>query len=145
MAGLARAVMKLGRTGGRIERENAMCDCDCDQPDVYRESFPRARKQYQCCECRSFIQPGDQYQHVFGVWDGDAGTFKTCLSCAELIAVYRHVTGECLCHCQLRESIQDYAFVGGHWHSVPEYHCVDPWTLAKHTNGARAITGSILR
>lgn len=109
-----------------------MCDCDCEAPSVYRESFPRARKQYQCCECEAFIQPGDQYRHTFGVWDGEPGTYRTCLPCAELGSVFAYVTGRCLCYGGLLEDIIEHAM---YRHSDDDddeyvYECDDPWKVA---------------
>lgn len=44
----------------------------------------RARKEHRCYECREFISPGTRYQYVSGIWDGEPGSFKSCLSCAEI-------------------------------------------------------------
>jgi hypothetical protein len=40
-----------------------------------------ARKQHQCCECRGFIEAGDIYEKVAGLWGGQFSTFKTCTKC----------------------------------------------------------------
>ena len=45
---------------------------------------PKARKQHRCCECRETIEVGASYERQTLFWDGTAGTFKTCLSCAEI-------------------------------------------------------------
>jgi len=60
-----------------------MCDCG-DGPETYRESRPKAKKQHKCCECGRAIQPGETYRHLWGVWDGDPKTFKTCDDCLGL-------------------------------------------------------------
>ena len=61
-----------------------MCDVgsgssDCEHLWV---SQPIARRQHSCCECGSLIQPGEQYELVRGVWDGQFDTYKTCSFCA---------------------------------------------------------------
>lgn len=60
-----------------------MCDCG-DGPSTYRETRPTARREHECCECRGVIKPGEVYRSLWGVWDGDAKTFKTCNDCLEL-------------------------------------------------------------
>lgn len=60
-----------------------MCD-DHDPPTVYREKTRRARKPHKCCECGVHIGCRDLYQNVFGVWDGDAQSYSTCIACAFL-------------------------------------------------------------
>lgn len=60
-----------------------MCDGH-DYPTVYREKIVRSRKPRRCCECSMPIAIGDRYENVFGVWDGNANTYSTCLACADL-------------------------------------------------------------
>lgn len=107
-----------------------MCDCELYPPDVYRESFPRARKQYECCECGAFIQPGDQYRNTFGVWGGQQDTFRTCLPCAELGKVFSHITGHCLCFGDLKQDIIEHA-MWRHSDDAYEYECDNPWKVAE--------------
>ena len=62
-------------------------DCVCDyyeSPTVYSLTKPVARQVHKCTECGRAINPGDQYEKVFGVWDGDAGTHKTCARCVAM-------------------------------------------------------------
>ncbi len=40
-----------------------------------------ARKVHRCDECCRSINPGERYEYVFGVWDGDQSTYKTCADC----------------------------------------------------------------
>lgn len=40
-----------------------------------------ARKRHICNECRGHIEPGDVYEYVAGLWDGDFSSFKTCIHC----------------------------------------------------------------
>ena len=60
-----------------------MCD-DHDPPTVYSRSVHRSRKPRKCCECWTPIAIGDRYENVFGVWDGEARSFATCIPCSEL-------------------------------------------------------------
>jgi hypothetical protein len=60
------------------------CYCDYDPPEFVSRSMPRARKEHRCEECRGCIVPGEQYEYVFGKWDGYLSTFKTCERCVEL-------------------------------------------------------------
>lgn len=58
--------------------------CDCDPPTLYNQSWPTAQKAHRCCECSKAIAPGEKYQRVEGLWDGEWNTYKTCVSCARL-------------------------------------------------------------
>lgn len=72
-----------------------MCDCG-DGPDVSRESRPTARREHSCCECRGVIRPGETYRLLWGVWEGEAKTFKTCADCLGLEDWMRDEHG-CFC------------------------------------------------
>lgn len=72
-----------------------MCDCG-DGPSTYRETRPKARKSHKCCECGRMIQPGETYRHLWGVWEGEAKTFKTCDACQDLDAWARDQS-DCFC------------------------------------------------
>ena len=67
---------------------------DVFEPDLHRELWPKARKRHKCCECRKTIQPGEKYQLIEGLWDGDCwDRFKTCAECAEMRDnAWRHVS-----------------------------------------------------
>ena len=73
-----------------------MCDCDLDEPSVFQETRPRAKKEHKCSSCRSIIQAGEEYIATFGVWDGDALRFKRCLDCDGLMA-WALQQDDCLC------------------------------------------------
>ena len=61
------------------------CYCDYDSsPSMHREAWHKAKKEHKCCECRQAIAPGQEYQKVCGVWDGDFSAHKTCERCANL-------------------------------------------------------------
>jgi hypothetical protein len=58
------------------------CYCDTDgQASVYWPSRPIARKAHRCDECGRQIQPGERYERVRAVWDGDPQTCRTCVYC----------------------------------------------------------------
>lgn len=58
-----------------------MCYCTTDDgPEFCTETHPTARKQHECCECGSVIDPGEKYWNLTGMWD-KFQTFKTCETC----------------------------------------------------------------
>lgn len=63
-----------------------MSDWDGDgiAPDICTETNPVARKRHQCCECMGWIEPGERYQSVAGLWDGSWLTYRTCPDCADI-------------------------------------------------------------
>lgn len=80
---------------------------ECTIPDVYRWSEPIARKQYKCCECRALILKGEKHFQCFGVWEGDASTYRQHLLCAEASMLIRDLFngGECIGFGCLKESL----------------------------------------
>lgn len=84
------------------------CFCDYDMPSVSSRSNPRARKRHSCSECGSPILPGEQYEYVFGVWDGDASIFKTCERCTDLRQwVQNNVPCLCWAHGSLLDDLEE--------------------------------------
>ena len=79
------------------------CDLD-DLPDAWSVSYPCARKEHRCCECKEVIPIGIEYERVWGIWCGDMETFKTCNICASI----RGDLGCCAPYGDLRESIWEY-------------------------------------
>ena len=59
------------------------CSCECDEPEVFRVIWRKARKQHTCCECGSPIDRDERYQYSSGIWQGEPNSFKTCEFCAE--------------------------------------------------------------
>jgi hypothetical protein len=57
---------------------------DGDGPTCYKRTFPVARKDYTCAECRETILKGTKHEADSGLWDGAFDTVRTCLSCAEI-------------------------------------------------------------
>lgn len=62
-----------------------MCT-DSEPLQLKRETFPVARKQYKCCERGSDIGPGEKYQCITGLFEGQFDTYRTCLICANIRA-----------------------------------------------------------
>lgn len=77
---------------------SAMLDCYCDyEPaQIYRANIRRARKQHRCDECSGLIVVGEQYEYVFGIWDGMPNSCKTCARC---VAIRRFVANNLPCFC----------------------------------------------
>lgn len=63
------------------------CDYDGEYATVESTTYPRAAKEYRCCECGAMIRRGDVYQRVNGLWDGKWSTFITCEGCANVRSV----------------------------------------------------------
>jgi hypothetical protein len=38
---------------------------------------------HRCDECYGTIEAKEEYEHVWGIWDGSPSTFKTCADCLE--------------------------------------------------------------
>lgn len=59
-----------------------MCMADGgDLPEFYRKTLCVARREHKCAECTRIICPGENYQSVFGVFEGATFTSKTCSHC----------------------------------------------------------------
>lgn len=95
------------------------CVCDFDAPTVYNKTDVKAaRKEHQCDECRCTIRIGESYEHVWGIWEGDRGTFKTCCRCLALREwVQAHVPCFCWMHGNIREEAIETA--RGYAHEAP--------------------------
>ena len=53
-----------------------------------RISWPRARKQHQCCECRETIAVGERYRYEWqALSDGEMWEGKLCDACVYLFAL----------------------------------------------------------
>jgi|LakMenEpi03Aug12_release.lakeMendotaPanAssembly.Ray.scaffolds.fasta_scaffold222596_2 hypothetical protein len=57
----------------------------CEMPKCFSRVQRKARKRHKCCECWGWIEPGETYQYVSGIWDGPA-SFKVCADCNDLRA-----------------------------------------------------------
>lgn len=84
------------------------CYCPYEAPTVYSVSHPRAKKEHRCDECGAEIMPGDRYEYVFGVWEGDASTWRTCMPCRDLRQwVENNVPCFCWCHGNMIEDAKE--------------------------------------
>lgn len=72
------------------------CSCDYDPPAVFHDETRKARKEYRCGECGGKIQPGETYEHVWGVWGSHAETHRTCKNC---FALREYVQAHVPCFC----------------------------------------------
>lgn len=84
------------------------CYCDYDPPEVYEAKIVRARKDHRCGKCGCAITAGDQYEYVFGIWEGEPDTHKTCGHCLALRKwVTAHVPCVCWGHGNMIEDLGD--------------------------------------
>lgn len=60
------------------------CYCDYDPPSVFSATTRRAKKDYKCCDCNAAISKGERYLYVFGVWEGEASSFRMCELCGDM-------------------------------------------------------------
>ena len=50
--------------------------------------YHTARKRHVCCECGEHIEPGERYEYVAGMWEGDFCVYKTCFACLKIRNLY---------------------------------------------------------
>jgi hypothetical protein len=72
---------------------------ECDIPDFYNWSEPKARKKHRCCECRAPIEKGEKHFAATGKWDSEIQTFRQHLLCMEACMFIRDKlnANECIC------------------------------------------------
>jgi len=83
------------------------CDCSCsdyDAPAVYQSRMVLARKPHGCCECNRTIEPGERYEVVRGLWDGQWSGYTTCLGC---VRIRQHFCSSGWLHGDLAEQVSD--------------------------------------
>ena len=67
-----------------------MNDCSCiwvDDyvvPEFYSSVIRKSKKEHTCCECGRVISSNEQYENVYGKWDGNIEEFKTCCDCLSI-------------------------------------------------------------
>ena len=93
-----------------------MNDCYCDYgegPEMMTEKTVKARKAHKCTECHGTIAPGEAYLNTWGIWEGEAHTFKRCADCIDLMKwAEAHVP--CICwlygdtHSNIREAMANW-------------------------------------
>ena len=54
---------------------------DADRYQVYSKAFPTARRTHRCTECGRTIAPGETYERVNAMYDGEWDKFTTCAHC----------------------------------------------------------------
>ena len=98
---------------------SSACYCDYDYvATVYRKSQHTARKSHTCYECHRPIRPGERYESVFAIWDGDACTCPTCPHCLAIREwVVAHVPCSCWMHGSMLEDIRN--DVDCYWPEAP--------------------------
>lgn len=77
--------------------DSEYCHCDFDPAEVYTITNPVARRQHRCEECGGVIAPGEKYQRVFMVFEGDASTIKTCSRCLDVLG-FVQASVPCFCY-----------------------------------------------
>lgn len=70
----------------------------CEWPEFYNETFPKARKVYQCCECHAPISLGETHLHYRGKWNDKFSQGRQHMICRELCMLIRDDfnEGECI-------------------------------------------------
>ena len=94
------------------------CDCSVDIDEVAEfcnESYPKARKEYICCECTGIISKGSNYEEVTGKWNGEISTYKTCIPCTR---IRNHYCSSGFYFTRLREQIRE--CIGFDYTRIPE-------------------------
>jgi hypothetical protein len=91
------------------------CYCDYVPPSVCNDEMRKARKEHRCCACGRTIRAGEAYEHVWGIWDGEPSTYKTCSHCLAL-REYTKAHVPCFCWCygsegreEAMECLREYA------------------------------------
>ena len=80
------------------------CYCDYEPATVYTAVLHTARKPHKCLECGGQIAPGEKYERVFAIWEGDPATCKTCTRCLDL---REYVKAHVPCFCWAHHSMHD--------------------------------------
>lgn len=84
------------------------CSCDYEPADFYCKTLRKARKAHKCEECSGAIRPGETYEYVSGMWDGNLSDFKTCARCVDLRTwVKNNVPCVCWAHGNLHEDLKE--------------------------------------
>lgn len=84
----------------------ADCYCDAERPTLFVKTDPVARTRHVCTECRGWVEPGERYQRVTGVWDGFFSVYKTCPDCVALID---YIEAHLPCYCRLFQGLHETA------------------------------------
>ena len=60
------------------------CYCDFTLATAYWATRPVARTEHRCNECGHKILPGERYERVRAIHDGEPHTVRTCVHCLAL-------------------------------------------------------------
>lgn len=96
-----------------------MCFYYDEYAELYREKEVKARKEHKCAECYRMILKHQKYQYIFGVFQGDAFTYKICSACQALRTKIHDIEISHGCHeneawpplGELREHLEHYGLV----------------------------------
>ena len=94
------------------------CDCSVNSDTdnaIYKAKVRRAIKPHKCCECGEVIHPGEQYERVDALTDGQWWGCNTCLGC---VRVRNHYCSGGWLHYGLAEQLYD--CLGFDYRTVPE-------------------------
>lgn len=81
------------------------CWCDYEPAQVYKKNIIKsAQGRHTCAECSRPILPGERYERVFGIWEGQMNVFKTCANCLD---IRQFVKNSVPCFCWLHGSMLD--------------------------------------
>ncbi len=80
------------------------CYCDYEPASAYVKTTHKAKKQHKCYECHRAINQGEVYEKVWGIWEGDAVTVKTCQRCLDL---RDYITAHVPCFCIGHGNVND--------------------------------------
>ncbi|MCH7908689.1 MAG: hypothetical protein IIB38_03625 [Candidatus Hydrogenedentes bacterium] len=64
--------------------DNCIYSDDGEPFEVSTRKLRHARKPHQCTECGGEILPGDLYEHIAGLSDGEWCSYKTCARCCNV-------------------------------------------------------------
>ena len=95
-------------------------------PSFHKVKIQTAMKKHRCSECGRAIVPGEDYEYVFGIWDHQPDTNKTCLDCKSI----RDTFFNSWIYTQIWDNFQDE--FGYHGAVIPES------CISELTPGARA-------
>lgn len=81
---------------------------ECEIPDFYSTSTPKARKPHVCCECSGSIFKGERHFQVTGKWEGQISSFRQHLICERACEFIRDkIADECIGYGTLFEFCND--------------------------------------
>lgn len=104
-----------------------MSYCDIEGPAFFVSYTRTARKEYECCECRTKIKKGSLYRIHTGKWEDCIDSFRQHLMCEILCVTIRdeYNYGECLSMGELdavSDLLQQYEFKSNHRRLVHEFY-----------------------